>query len=179
MRYKFTILRKKVTIMRLKLAILTLFLKIGSISQNYNLKSHFFLQIVLAVLTISQNCEFISCHSYFVTRDCKLISFPFTFVHLADAFIQSDLQCIHVIHFHQYVCSLGIEPTTFGTAEAMLYHWAIQEHLSHNYKKSVRIARKNSQLTILFYLCQWWKQAFIIYCKNSLYSSVDSFYEDL
>ncbi len=102
-RYKFTILRNKVTIMRLKLAILTLFLKIGSISQNYNLKSHFFLQIVLAVLTISQNCEFISCHSYFVTRDCKLISFPFTFMHLANAFIQSDLQCIHVIHFHQYV----------------------------------------------------------------------------
>ncbi len=39
----------------------------------------------------------------------------FTFMHLADAFIQSDLQCI--IHgytfFYQYVCSLGIEPTTF------------------------------------------------------------------
>ncbi len=27
-------------------------------------------------------------------------------MHLADAFIQSDLQCIH--------CSLGIEPTTFA-----------------------------------------------------------------
>ncbi len=24
----------------------------------------------------------------------------FTFMHLADAFIQSDLQCIQVIHFH-------------------------------------------------------------------------------
>ncbi len=37
-------------------------------------------------------------------------------MHLADAFIQSDLQCI--IHgytfFYQYVCSLGIEPTTFA-----------------------------------------------------------------
>ncbi len=31
-------------------------------------------------------------------------------MHLADAFIQSDLQCI--------MCSLGIEPTTFA-----LYHW--------------------------------------------------------
>ncbi len=26
--------------------------------------------------------------------------------------------------FHQYVCSLGIEPTTFCAANAMLYHWA-------------------------------------------------------
>ncbi len=35
-------------------------------------------------------------------------------MHLADAFIQSDLQCIHVIHLYcQYVCSLGIEHTTF------------------------------------------------------------------
>ncbi len=27
--------------------------------------------------------------------------------------------------FYQYVCSLGIEPTTFCAANAMLYHWAI------------------------------------------------------
>ncbi len=34
----------------------------------------------------------------------------FTFMHLADAFIQSNLQCIQAIHFFcQYVCSLGIE----------------------------------------------------------------------
>ncbi len=38
----------------------------------------------------------------------------FTFMHLGDAFIQSDLQCIQAIHFFsQYMCSLGIEPTTF------------------------------------------------------------------
>ncbi len=38
----------------------------------------------------------------------------FTFMHLADAFIQSNLQCIQVIHLYcQHVCSLGIEPTTF------------------------------------------------------------------
>ncbi len=30
------------------------------------------------------------------------------------------------------MCSLGIEPTTFCAADAMLYHWATQEHL---YKK--------------------------------------------
>ncbi len=39
---------------------------------------------------------------------------PFTFMHLADAFIQSDL-CIQAIHLYcQYVCSLGIDPTTFA-----------------------------------------------------------------
>ncbi len=38
-----------------------------------------------------------------------------TFTHLADTFIESDLQCIQAIHiyFCQYVCSLGIEPTIF------------------------------------------------------------------
>ncbi len=52
-------------------------------------------------------------------------------MHLADAFIQSDLQCIQVIHLYcQYVCFLGIEPTTFvlltqcSTTEP-------QEHFSH------------------------------------------------
>ncbi len=35
-------------------------------------------------------------------------------MHLADAFIQSDLQCIQVIHFCQYMCSLGINPSTFA-----------------------------------------------------------------
>ncbi len=28
------------------------------------------------------------------------------------------------IFFYQYVCSLGLEPTTFCAANAMLYHWA-------------------------------------------------------
>ncbi len=31
--------------------------------------------------------------------------------------------------FNQYVCSLGIKPTTFCAADAMLYHWATQEHM--------------------------------------------------
>ncbi len=36
-------------------------------------------------------------------------------MHLADAFIQSVLQCTQVIHlYYQHVCSLGIEPTTFA-----------------------------------------------------------------
>ncbi len=44
------------------------------------------------------------------------------FMHLADAFIQSDLQCIQAIHVFVSTCSLGIEPTTFCAANAMLYH---------------------------------------------------------
>ncbi len=51
-------------------------------------------------------------------------TFTLTFMHLADVFIQRDLQRIQAIHFCQYVCSLGIEPTTFCTANAMLYHGA-------------------------------------------------------
>ncbi len=36
-------------------------------------------------------------------------------MHLADAFIQSDLQSIQAFtYFCQYVCSLGIEPTIFA-----------------------------------------------------------------
>ncbi len=54
-------------------------------------------------------------------------------MYLADAFIQSDLQCIQVIHFCQYVCSLGIEPTTFCAANAMLYHWATEHKLDHQH----------------------------------------------
>ncbi len=48
-------------------------------------------------------------------------------MHLSEIFIQSDLQYIQTIQlyiFCQYVCSLGIEPTTFCAANAMLYHWA-------------------------------------------------------
>ncbi len=29
------------------------------------------------------------------------------------------------------MCSLGIKPTTFCAADAMLYHWATQEHVSN------------------------------------------------
>ncbi len=55
----------------------------------------------------------------------KCIMGKFTFTYLADAFIQSDLQYIQAIHFfYEYVCSLGIEPTTVCAANAMLFHWA-------------------------------------------------------
>ncbi len=49
----------------------------------------------------------------------------FTFMHLADAFIQSNLQCIQAIHFYcQYMCSLGIEPITFALLAQCSNHWA-------------------------------------------------------
>ncbi len=35
-------------------------------------------------------------------------------MHLADAFIQSDLHLHSGYTFFQYMCSLGIEPTTFA-----------------------------------------------------------------
>ncbi len=56
------------------------------------------------------------------------VPFQLPYLHLADAFIQSDLQCIQATHFDQYVCSLGIEPTTFCVANAMRYHWATWTH---------------------------------------------------
>ncbi len=34
--------------------------------------------------------------------------------------------------FHQYVCSLGIEPSTFCAANAMLYHWATGTPVNYN-----------------------------------------------
>ncbi len=51
-------------------------------------------------------------------------------MHLADAFIQSDLQCIQAIHlfYYQYVCSLGIEPKTFCATNPMLNHSDIYCH---------------------------------------------------
>ncbi len=46
-------------------------------------------------------------------------------MHLADVFIQSDLlELFSKYNFFQFVCSLGIEPTTFCAANAKLYHWA-------------------------------------------------------
>ncbi len=52
------------------------------------------------------------------TSNCLIINILqniFLHLHLANAFIQSNLQCIQAIHFFvfQYVCSLGIEPTIF------------------------------------------------------------------
>ncbi len=53
---------------------------------------------------------------------CYTFTFTFTFMHLADAFIQSDLQLHSGYTFFISMCSLGIKPTTFCAADAMLYH---------------------------------------------------------
>ncbi len=42
-----------------------------------------------------------------------------TFMHLADTFIQSTFR---LYIFYQNVCSLGIEPMTFCTVNAVFYH---------------------------------------------------------
>ncbi len=64
-------------------------------------------------------------------------TFTFTCMHLADAFIQSDLQCIQAIHLYcQYVCSLGIKPTTFAlltqcsTTEPQEHSWTAEINTS-------------------------------------------------
>ncbi len=55
---------------------------------------------------------------YFWSNKCNLSEH--LRLHLADAFIQSDFQVLYVL----YLCSLGIEPTTFCAANVILYHWA-------------------------------------------------------
>ncbi len=57
---------------------------------------------------------------------CFYIFVLFTFMHLADAFMQSNLQCI----FCQYVCSLGIEPTIFAL-QMQCSTTEPQEHISN------------------------------------------------
>ncbi len=53
-------------------------------------------------------------------------------MHLADAFIQSDLQLHSGYTFFVSICvPWESKPTTFCAAEAMLYHWATQEHVSN------------------------------------------------
>ncbi len=82
----------------------------------------------------------------------------FTVMHLAEAFIQRDLQCIQVIHFYQYVCSLGIEPTTFCAAIAMLYHWATGTPIgARNNQKSMQhaVAQQHNYWEKLGTLIMW------------------------
>ncbi len=51
---------------------------------------------------------------------------PFTFMHLADAFIQSDLHCIQVTvsTFYQLLLSLGIEPMILALLTQCSTSWA-------------------------------------------------------
>ncbi len=53
-------------------------------------------------------------------------TFTFTFMHLADAFIQSDLHCIQVTvsTFYQVLLSLGIEPMILALLTPCSTSWA-------------------------------------------------------
>ncbi len=58
----------------------------------------------------------------------------FTFMHLADAFIQTTYSAFRLyigFVFYQYMCTLGIEPTTFCAANTMFYHWATGTPAQH------------------------------------------------
>ncbi len=48
----------------------------------------------------------------------------FTFMHLADTFIQSDLQCIQHIHLLSVCVFPGNRTHNLCAANAVLYHWA-------------------------------------------------------
>ncbi len=54
--------------------------------------------------------------------------------------------------FYQYVCSLGIEPTTFCAANAILYHIQPQEHITERLFDS----RERSNHMRPKYLKQYW-----------------------
>ncbi len=88
-----------------------------------------------------KNHFFVSGQTYKISRGSNNFSpivylqyiYIFTFMHLVDAFIQSDLQCIihgYTFFFYQYVCSLGIEPTTF----ALLKQCSTTEPQGHSIK---------------------------------------------
>ncbi len=74
-------------------------------------------------------------------------------MHLADAFIQSNLQYIQVIHFFLSVCSLGIKPKTF----ALLTQSSATEPQEHHPLSDKKCTSLNST-TIL--------QELYVYFKN-------------
>ncbi len=114
-------------------------------------------------------------HPDLINRCEFFCTYSITFMHLADAFIQSDFHCIQAIHFffNQYVCSLGIEPTTFCAANAMLYHWATGTYgdglkrccgLQENFERIGFLFKgsppKNEKLILIYsdlghYRCRW------------------------
>ncbi len=63
--------------------------------------------------------------SFCVSSALQRLIITFTFMHLADAFIQSDLQCIQAIHLFLSVhVFTGNRTHNLCAANAMLYHWA-------------------------------------------------------
>ncbi len=96
----------------------------------------------------------------------------FTFLYLADAFIQSDLQGIQTIHFFESVCdvcSLGIEPTTF----ALLTQCSTTEPQEHIILTGCRSQAVNSYFNIYIYIFNMNANfQFDIYCCFFLFHAI-------
>ncbi len=67
----------------------------------------------------------------------------FTFMHLAEAFIQSALQCIQVIHLLSVCVFAGNWTHNLCAANVMLYHWATGTQ-NRNF---------NDDIIFIFFLC--------------------------
>ncbi len=78
--------------------------------------------LLLAYIEILYTFVFTNpCFVFLIHERC--FYFTFTFMHLADAFIQSAFYSGYTF-FCQYMCSLGIEPTTFALLTQCSNHWA-------------------------------------------------------
>ncbi len=104
---------------------------------HYNLTIVTFFSVYIwqiSEIMASRNPEFTS-FSLNPFQNSKLISqfwliySEFTFYAFSRWFYPKRLTIAFRLYiFNQYLCSLGIEPTTFCAANVMLYHWATQEH---------------------------------------------------
>ncbi len=104
------------------------------------------------------------CNNEHSSRHLLLASEPlktFTFMHLADAFIQSDLHCIQVTvsTFYQLLLSLGIEPMILALLAPCSTSWAtgktqwitfVCEGNSQNHSWSRLTYRRSEHKVILF-----------------------------
>ncbi len=63
-----------------------------------------------------------STHALLGHRFAIIFGITFTFMCLADALIQSDLQCIQVIHFLSVCVFSGNRTHNLSAANTMLYH---------------------------------------------------------
>ncbi len=98
------------------------------------LRNEIFFNKIQELSIVKNNFLWISW--YQITHACQHT------LHLSDAFIQSDLlyvcmyimKCIQVIiFFYQYVCFLGIEPTTFALLTQCSNHWATETRYNYLY----------------------------------------------
>ncbi len=105
-------------------------------------------RIYFILLVIFQGEHYWTEATYFLEKPCLNVSIQkwyisllsnislyistFTFMHLADAFIQSDLHCIQVTVFFYILSALafpGNQTHDLGVASAMLYHLSYRKDL--------------------------------------------------